>query len=408
MELSSACNLSLKPNYYYYPTSLFPSNNSYNNLKASSYYQTQRPIKCCSYSPSKYCSTKKLQTTHLLGLYAKHKCLKPFSIGHLPRPNSLTAWSHQSEFPSTIVTKGSNFGHASWKFVRPIPFVAVSIICTSLFGAELLKNPNLFSWQLMFDAFQGLVVILLYHIYINGLNQIYDLESDRINKPDLPLAAEEMSVKSAWFLTIFSAVASLLLMIKLKCGLFLTCMYCCYLVIGAMYSVPPFRWKMNTFTSTLWNFSEIGIGINFLINYASRATLGLPFQWRPPFTFIIGFVSTLSIILSILKDVPDVEGDKKVGMSTLPVIFGARTIVLVGSGFFLLNYVAAIGVAIMWPQAFKGYIMIPAHAIFASALIFKTWLLDKANYAKEASDSYYHFLWFLMIAEYILYPFIST
>jgi len=34
---------------------------------------------------------------------------------------------------------------------------------------------------------------LLINLYITGLNQLYDIELDRVNKPTLPLAAGDMS-----------------------------------------------------------------------------------------------------------------------------------------------------------------------------------------------------------------------
>ncbi|CDY08482.1 BnaA05g27180D [Brassica napus] len=56
-------------------------------------------------------------------------------------------------------------------------------------------------------------------------------------------------------------------------------------------------------------------------------------------------------------------------------------------------------------RVFRGSLMIPAHMILASCLVFQTWVLEKANYTKEAIAGYYRFIWNLFYAEYLLFPF---
>lgn len=64
----------------------------------------------------------------------------------------------------------------------------------------------------------------------------------RVNKPYLPIAAGDLSVKSAWFLVIFFAVTGLLI-VGLNFGPFITSLYSLGLFLGTIYSVPPFRMK---------------------------------------------------------------------------------------------------------------------------------------------------------------------
>lgn len=64
----------------------------------------------------------------------------------------------------------------------------------------------------------------------------------RVNKPYLPIAAEDLSVQSAWFLVLLFAVAGLLI-VGMNFGPFITSLYCLGLFLGTIYSVPPFRLK---------------------------------------------------------------------------------------------------------------------------------------------------------------------
>lgn len=64
----------------------------------------------------------------------------------------------------------------------------------------------------------------------------------RVNKPYLPIAAGDLSVQSAWLLVIFFAIAGLLI-VGLNFGPFITSLYSLGLLLGTIYSVPPFRMK---------------------------------------------------------------------------------------------------------------------------------------------------------------------
>lgn len=48
------------------------------------------------------------------------------------------------------------------------------------------------------SAFAGLLALLCGNGYIVGINQIYDVEIDAVNKPFLPVAAGELSKPIAW------------------------------------------------------------------------------------------------------------------------------------------------------------------------------------------------------------------
>ncbi|KAM6542523.1 hypothetical protein CsatB_006970 [Cannabis sativa] len=246
----------------------------------------------------------------------------------------------------------------------------------------------------MLKAFSSLMVILSVNLCTNIINQITDLDIDRINKPDLPLASGEMSIETAWIMSIIVALTGLILTIKLNCGPLFISLYCVSILVGALYSVPPFRWKQNPNTAFSSYFMGLVI-VNFTCYYASRAAFGLPFEMSPPFTFILAFVKSMGSALFLCKDVSDIEGDSKYGISTLATRYGAKNITFLCSGIVLLTYVSAILAAIIWPQAFKSNVMLLSHATLAFWLIFQ-----------EAGRKFYEFMWKLHYAEYLVYVFI--
>ena len=79
----------------------------------------------------------------------------------------------------------------------------------------------------------------------NGLNQIYDFEIDRINKPKRPLPSGRLSMGEAWVITLVSFAAAFVLAWFVAPGGRHECfwMVVAAAVITTLYSVPPFRTK---------------------------------------------------------------------------------------------------------------------------------------------------------------------
>ncbi|KAJ4809290.1 Digeranylgeranylglyceryl phosphate synthase [Rhynchospora pubera] len=301
--------------------------------------------------------------------------------------------------------KLSDFGDKCWRFLRPHTIRGTALGSLALVARALLENQQLIRWHLVFKAFCGVIALICGNGYIVGINQIYDIGIDKVNKPYLPIAAGDLSVQLAWLLVLFFAGAGLSI-VAWNFGSFITSLYCLGLFLGTIYSVPPFRLKRYPVAAFLIIATVRGFLLNFGVYYATRAALGLPFQWSSPVAFITCFVTLFALVIAITKDLPDVEGDRKFQISTLATKLGVRNIALLGSGLLLANYLVAIFVAFYLPQEFRQSIMVPAHALLASGLIFQAWILEQANYTKDAILQFYRFIWNLFYAEYLVFPLI--
>ncbi|KAK3125481.1 hypothetical protein QOZ80_7BG0605500 [Eleusine coracana subsp. coracana] len=299
----------------------------------------------------------------------------------------------------------ANLKDSCWRFLRPHTIRGTALGSIALVARALIENPELINWMLVFKAFYGLVALICGNGYIVGINQIYDIAIDKVNKPYLPIAAGDLSVQSAWLLVILFAVAGFSIVVS-NFGSFITSLYCLGLFLGTIYSVPPFRLKRYPVAAFLIIATVRGFLLNFGVYYATRAALGLTFQWSSPVAFITCFVTLFALVIAITKDLPDVEGDRKYQISTLATKLGVRNIAFLGSGLLVANYIAAIIVAFQMPQAFRCPVMVPVHAILAAGLIFQTWVLEQAKYTKDAISQYYRFIWNLFYAEYIFFPII--
>ncbi|CAL2272749.1 unnamed protein product [Prunus armeniaca] len=354
-------------------------------------------------SKSPFASLSKCtQNLYSIGLYRSSKSLPNCQ----KRRNSIWACSKvEAAGSDPVLTRISDFKDACWRFLRPHTIRGTVLGSTALVTRALIENSNLIKWSLLFKAFSGLFALLCGNGYIVGINQIYDIKIDKVNKPYLPIAAGDLSVQSAWLLVVFFVVTGLLI-VGMNFGPFITSLYSLGLFLGTIYSVPPFRMKRFPVAAFLIIATVRGFLLNFGVYYATRAALGLQFEWSSPVAFITTFVTLFALVIAITKDLPDVEGDRKFQISTFATKLGVRKIAFLGSGLLLLNYVGSIFAASFMPQAFRRSLMIPTHTILALILIFQTWVLEQANYTKEAIAAYYRFIWNLFYAEYIIFPFI--
>ncbi|MCD9644737.1 hypothetical protein HAX54_033159 [Datura stramonium] len=370
----------------------------------ASRYRKLPASRSCSAANLVLKSSKNLSSS--AGLHIGHKNFSKTVLYRNYRHSPIRACSQVGTAGSDpLLNKFSQFKDAFWRFLRPHTIRGTALGSLSLVTRALIENPNLIRWSLVLKAFSGLIALICGNGYIVGINQIYDIGIDKVNKPYLPIAAGDLSVQSAWFLVLLFAVAGLLI-VGMNFGPFITSLYCLGLFLGTIYSVPPFRLKRFAVIAFLIIATVRGFLLNYGVYYATRAALGLSFEWSSPVAFITAFVTLFALVIAITKDLPDVEGDRKFQISTLATKLGVRNIAFLGSGLLLTNYICAVVAAIYIPQAFRSSLMIPVHVILALCLVFQAWLLERANYTKEAISAYYRFIWNLFYAEYIIFPFI--
>lgn len=74
--------------------------------------------------------------------------------------------------------------------------------------APLSSLLQLIDWALLPRAMLGVLALLCGNGYIVGINQIYDVDIDAVNKPFLPVAAGELSPGTAWLLCLALAAGA--------------------------------------------------------------------------------------------------------------------------------------------------------------------------------------------------------
>ena len=104
---------------------------------------------------------------------------------------------------------------ALYKFTRP--HTIRGTILASIAGTirALVDTPGAIAnanWGVMLPrAMFGMLALLCGNAFIVGINQIYDKDIDKLNKPFLPVASGEMSNKAAWITVVSSGLIGPLL-----------------------------------------------------------------------------------------------------------------------------------------------------------------------------------------------------
>ena len=304
---------------------------------------------------------------------------------------------------ATWAAKG--FLGAFWKFLRPHTIRGTVLGSTSLTLRVLMENPELVDLALVPRALLGVTALLCGNGFIVGVNQIYDVGIDRVNKPFLPVAAGELSGRAAWILCAVLATLGLFIT-AVNFGGMVTSLYTLGIVLGTVYSVPPFRLKRYAVPAFLIIATVRGFLLNFGVYHSVRAALRLPFQWSPHTAFITVFVTLFAVCIALTKDLPDVRGDRAANIRTFASVLGERRTTLLAAGLLLSNYVGAVALAALRPGVFNAPLMAAGHALLGASLVYNTWKLDRAQYTKTAITAFYRSVWTLFYSEYLLFPFI--
>ena len=209
------------------------------------------------------------------------------------------------------------------------------------------------------------------------INDIYDIEIDKVNQPERPLAKQIISINSALSLSL------ILLLIGLTSSLLISYYNIIITVIFSFLS-----WFYN-----IWGKKQGIIG-----NSIVASSMSIPFIFGGVITGNISLlVWSISLIAflsgmgrEIIKTIADVEGDKIKGVKSVSIQFGSRNAMLIACGFIIISIlISFIPVYLNLIQIYY----IPLLILTDLILLYSIFVLS-TNYSKSES---------LKVKKYILY-----
>ncbi|HEY2932850.1 MAG TPA: UbiA family prenyltransferase [Acidobacteriota bacterium] len=223
-----------------------------------------------------------------------------------------------------------------WTFIRPFTLIvpAVGMIAGSIVAlgapprwqSDWVLGGVAISRQILIG---GLMAAVL-NAASNALNQIFDVEVDRINKPDRMLPSGRLSISEAWK----ACAAAFLLALALAALINWQCFFMALaaVLLTFIYSAPPVRTKGRGFWANVTIAIPRGT-LLFVAGWSCVKTITHAEPWWIGSVFGFYFLGATTT-----KDFSDVEGDRAHGCYTLPVLFGARKAAYMMSPFLVFPF----------------------------------------------------------------------
>ena len=193
-----------------------------------------------------------------------------------------------------------------------------------------------------------------------AVNDWFDRHVDAINEPGRPIPSGRVPGRWALYIACMWTVLSLVLAATLGAWVFWAAVF--GLALAWAYSAPPFRLKRNGW----WGNSAVGLCYEGLPWFTGAAAIagGLP-DWR---------IISLALLYSIgahgimtLNDFKSVEGDRQLGLRSLPARYGIGPAARLACWVMVVPQVAVVALLLSWGQQ--------VHAALVAALLVAQLLL---------------------------------
>lgn len=283
-----------------------------------------------------------------------------------------------------------------WRFSRPHTLIGTTVGVAGLYVVAVAELGGSALANLWWVLLAGWCV----NVFIVGINQLEDVELDRINKPELPLAAGELSPEAGRRIVAVAAVIPVALALTQGAiellGVLLS------LAIGAAYSVPPLRLKRFPIVAALSIAFVRSTVLNLVVWLHFSHALGGGNDITPAAWALTAVTLPFSLAIAVLKDMPDVEGDRRFGIATFSVRLGPAAVLRTGVAALTI---AGLGMAAAGATVLDGAnapLLVGAHLAGVALLWWRAAHVDTSD--AGALTAFYGLVWRLFFGVYVVVP----
>ncbi len=203
--------------------------------------------------------------------------------------------------------------------IRPANSIMVGFAVIVGVGVASNSVHQIFTWTALFGFLTGFAISSFSMI----TNDIYDVEVDRVNRLNRPLATGRVSIGTAWTLSISYLLIGLLSSALLGVSTF--AIACVFAFIG---------WAYNSYAKKLGLLGNSLVAASLAIPYIfGSISIG---QITLNLAYLLALTSFLAGIgREVLKGISDVAGDKVRNVRSIAVIYGSVAAKRLTSAFFL-------------------------------------------------------------------------
>ena len=192
--------------------------------------------------------------------------------------------------------------------------------------------------------------------FTQTINDYYDKEIDAINEPNRPIPSGAISIFQVKLQIWVLLIAGLIVAYSLDIWAHHSTPSVLILALGGsfvsyIYSAPPLKLKQNGW---LGNYA-LGASYIALPWWAGQALFG-HLTWLTAFLTLAYSLAGLGI--AVINDFKSVEGDKALGLKSLPVVFGIKNASRISAGMIDIFQLAMVIVLISIGQHFASVILL--------------------------------------------------
>eukprot|EP00667_Euglena_gracilis_P007094 EG_transcript_7160 len=337
----------------------------------------------------------------------------------------------EDTYARTTPVENAPLWRVLWDFSRPHTLIGSALCIPAVVSFAAPSLEAALSPLAVGAWFAAFLPSLLINIYITGLNQITDVEIDRVNKPYLPIPSGALSRQSAIAVVSVCLAAGLALVPLVYAQVaalqpFATPALQATLVgsalLGTVYSLPPFRLKRFPLLAATCILAVRGLLINvgFYAHGLAAAFGGYAGPlWQLPVAdprcaAAALFFVVFGVIIALMKDVPDLTGDRTAGIRTFTVRLGPRRMFVFTSTLLALLF-SGVGGAVLGtaglalagglrPLGFLRAAIAVGMVAVGSHVSTKADQVDAED--PKAVYRFYMYLWRLFYLSYLTLPFI--
>jgi chlorophyll/bacteriochlorophyll a synthase len=183
-----------------------------------------------------------------------------------------------------------------------------------------------------------------------AVNDWYDRHVDAINEPDRPIPSGRIPDRWGLYIAIVWTALSLLLATMLGTWGFVAAIV--GLVLAWAYSAPPIRLKQNGW----WGNAACGLCYEGLPWFTGAAVMSASVpDWRIVLIALLYSVGAHGIMT--LNDFKSVEGDKRMGINSLPVLLGVGNAARFACLVMAVPQIAVVALLMSWQRPFYAAVV---------------------------------------------------
>ncbi len=180
-----------------------------------------------------------------------------------------------------------------------------------------------------------------------AVNDWFDRHVDAINEPDRPIPSGR--IPGRWGLYIGLIWSALSLLVALLLGVWVLAATAVALLLAWLYSMPPVRLKQNGW----WGNAAVGISYEGIAWFTGAAAMlsALP-GW--PILALAGLYSLGAHGIMTLNDFKAVDGDRRMGIASLPVQLGVDRAARLACAVMAVPQLVVIGLLLGWDRPYHA------------------------------------------------------